>query len=287
MQKEPLSRSLKGRPFEHEEFYEILYPDVVGSGGAPKRVTKPRRRGADASPGDGDQDTPGTTILHLLNDSYAPTAQTAAAPLSARPSTGVAATAVQPRPTQAIIPPRGVVASTSALTPPDETTPQSRKRFLPPDVTSNSATDKRRRAAAAGSSSGRNANNSSNKTNSAGASGNSNANSASNAASNNYIDLTHPAQQAAAAAAARGDSIGILADALTRATAASAPPRYPEQAMDIFFRDFAAEDMDLQVKIAEKMLTDPNKAVLFVKMPPELRKHWVKRLREAHNRVGN
>jgi hypothetical protein len=56
--------------------------------------------------------------------------------------------------------------------------------------------------------------------------------------------------------------------------------------MDMFFRDFVAEDMDLQLKIAEKVLTDENKAMVFCKMPDVLRRHWVKRLREVHNRIA-
>jgi hypothetical protein len=67
---------------------------------------------------------------------------------------------------------------------------------------------------------------------------------------------------------------------------ARAPPRWPEQAMEIFFRDFADEDMDLQFKIAEKALTDDNKAMVFCKMPNALREHWVKKLREVHNRTA-
>lgn len=62
--------------------------------------------------------------------------------------------------------------------------------------------------------------------------------------------------------------------------------RWQEQAMDLFFRDFADEDSDLQIKIGEKVLTDENKAMLFCKMPPQLRRHYVKRLREAHNRIA-
>lgn len=61
---------------------------------------------------------------------------------------------------------------------------------------------------------------------------------------------------------------------------------WQEQAMDIFFRDFSAEDMDLQLKIAEKVLADENKAMVFCKMPDVLRRHWVKRLREVHNRIA-
>ncbi len=62
--------------------------------------------------------------------------------------------------------------------------------------------------------------------------------------------------------------------------------KWQEQAMDMFFRDFAGEDMDLQLKIAEKVLTDENKAMVFCKMPDVLRRHWVKRLREVHNRIA-
>lgn len=53
--------------------------------------------------------------------------------------------------------------------------------------------------------------------------------------------------------------------------------------MEILFGDFREEDPDLQIKIAEKLLTDENKAMFFCKMPEPLRKHWVKRLREVHN----
>lgn len=71
---------------------------------------------------------------------------------------------------------------------------------------------------------------------------------------------------------------------IVEALRARIPQRWPEQAMDIFFREFANEDMDLQLKIAEKVLCDENKATVFCKMPASLRKHWVKRLREVHNR---
>ncbi len=88
----------------------------------------------------------------------------------------------------------------------------------------------------------------------------------------------------------RADGIaGMVTDVLSKfasaATLASAT-RWPEQAMEIFFQEFADEDMDLQLRIAEKILTDTNKAVMFCKMPAALRKHWVKRLREAISRQG-
>ena len=292
-QKEPLSRSLKGRPFEHEEFYEILFPDVIGSGGAPKRVTKPRRKGPDALPGsESEHDTPGTAILNL-SDRYLPPPPPPSAGQAQKPSgsgsaartssTGAAAPPTpqqqqqqQQRPTQTAIPPRGSIASASALTPPEENAPHTRKR-LAPDITTSSA----------GGSAPHHPHGSSSSSSSADKRRRTNNHTAAiAAATSNYIDLTHSAQQAAAvAAAAPANGIQMLADALKTAAQPQAP-RWPEMAMDIFFRDFVDEDMDLQVKIAEKMLTDANKAVMFCKMPVVLRKHWVKRLREAHNRIG-
>lgn len=76
------------------------------------------------------------------------------------------------------------------------------------------------------------------------------------------------------------DGLLSLADAFR----ARAPPKWQEQAVEILFRDFESEDADLQLKIAEKALTDENKAMVFVKMTPALRKHWVGRLREVHQR---
>lgn len=71
---------------------------------------------------------------------------------------------------------------------------------------------------------------------------------------------------------------------LVEALKARTPPKWPEQAMEILFRDFSDEDADLQLKIAEKALTDENKAMMFVKATPDLRRHWVGRLREVHLR---
>ena len=87
-----------------------------------------------------------------------------------------------------------------------------------------------------------------------------------------------------AASSSMSEGIHVIAEAL-RVAASKNRPAWQEQAMDIFFRDFPSEDPDLQLKIAEKLLTDENKAMFFCKMPETLRKHWVKRLREVHNRV--
>ena len=82
------------------------------------------------------------------------------------------------------------------------------------------------------------------------------------------------------------EALSALNDTLLRSRAASARPKWPEQAVEVFFRDFGDEDMDLQLKVAEKVLTDENKAMVFVKMPPQLRSHYISRLREANNRGG-
>jgi hypothetical protein len=273
-QKEPLSRALRGRPFEHEEYMEILYPDVVGSGGAPKRIMKPKRKGPDALPGCEDTDMPGTAVLNLAveqsNFTHGPG-------LTANPGhqrmrmPGIGAG----RPTQTTIPPRTNMANTSALTPPDETANHTRKRFAPvplgssagavapPDhrhSTGNTATalqqqNKRRRISSQ-------ANYGVSSSNNAGDS-NSNASGAT-VTGRNLLE----------------EGVLTIAELLR----ARAPPRWPEQALDIFFRDFADEDMDLQLKIAEKALADEIKAMVFCKMSPAVRKHWVKRLREMHNR---
>lgn len=278
---------------------EILFPDVIGSGGAPKRITKPRRKGLDL-PDSEDLDTPGTNVMNLLSPStsqalFAPTSQTPIHPPTV-PSNGTI------RPSSTTIPSRTSIASSSALTPPDEEVPpatHSRKRFLPSNNTSGPG-EKRRRTAAA----------------------------SHNNANNNYIDLTHTSQllnldnqpqpdglngmsssnpNSRAGGQPSGNanpSVGggnpagpsrnqIIGDGmlalseLARAArnAPPPPPRWTEQALEYLFRDFAHEDFDLQIKIGEKVLTDPNKAMMFCLMPVELRKHYVGRLRELHNRL--
>ncbi|KAL2753153.1 hypothetical protein ACRALDRAFT_2044801 [Sodiomyces alcalophilus JCM 7366] len=318
IEKEPLSRALRGRPFEHEEFMEILYPDVIGSGGAPKRIMKPKRKGPDMIQGPEDPEMPGTGILDLQVDSpYRPSSRQGMPP-PPTPPPPPAPTAQQPqlqqqkqhqqrvsisqpsvvpargqvqvpqqRPTSTTLPPRTHIPGTSALTPPEETASHGRRRFpgahppqqavagesgsmrsttMGPPVSGHGNTgqppEKRRRTSSfahpdavfsgAGPSS----------------------------TSANTINT----EEVAASVVTAGKQ--LLEEGLLRvaeALKARTPPRWPEQAMDIFFRDFADEDMDLQLKIAEKALADDNKAMVFCKMPPALRRHWVKRLRELHN----
>ncbi|OLN87571.1 L10-interacting MYB domain-containing protein [Colletotrichum chlorophyti] len=285
IEKEPLSRALRGRPFDHEQFMEILYPDVIGSGGAPKRIMKPKRKGPDVIQGSEDPDMPGTAVLDLQVDPpYRPPSQPGINP-TAQARGSVSQSPVVPvqqpmipqqpqqRPTSTAIPPRTHIAGTSALTPPEETA-TGRKRFPQQAPTSDGGkaptapmgppptqpAEKRRRISGYA---------------------NNVQSSASGASSIHNHDST--ASMAPTGKQLMEDSFLKIADALR----GRSPPRWPEQAIEIFFRDFSDEDMDLQLKIAEKALADDNKAMIFCKMSPTLRKHWVKRLRELHNNSRN
>ena len=236
---------------------EVLYPDVVGSGGAPKRIMKPKRKGPDALPGSDDSEMPGTAILNLQVDQtfqpqQQPPQQQQQAPRQPHPRHSMPAQG-RPgaRPTSTTMPPRTNMPSTSALTPPDETASHTRKRFMPPQPqapatsqTQQQQQNKRRRISTQPPTA-----------------------SASESASN----PSRPSRSALE---------DTVLDLLRQRV-----PGWPEQALDIFFRDFSDEDMDLQLKIAEKALADESKALIFCKMPAEMRRHWVKRLREVHNRA--
>ena len=89
------------------------------------------------------------------------------------------------------------------------------------------------------------------------------------------------AASGAAASAGSHDGLMTLVDAIRNVRTRLG---WSELALELFFREFTDEDKDLQLKIAEKVLTDDNKAMVFMKMPVALRKHWVKRLREVHLR---
>lgn len=260
---------------------EILFPDVVGSGGAPKRIMKPRRRNPDGSmpPRLSDVDS---SVLDPTLDSSASTAAynstSSQTPLQrVQPPTqqlpAPSTTQSLQRATSTTIPPRAPAASaTNALTPPDETTPntESRKR-LHSDITPGNSERRRGRPSRFAPSFY-------------------NHHTASGVASTSSVNLTHhtppppPAASTSILAPVSAELIenGILS--LAEALKARAAPKWPEQAVEILFREFAEEDPDLQLKIAEKALTDDNKAMVFVKMTPVLRRHWVSRLREVHMR---
>lgn len=57
--------------------------------------------------------------------------------------------------------------------------------------------------------------------------------------------------------------------------------RWQEAALDLFFRDFCDQEVELQLKISETVLCDEYRALLFCKMPWRVRKHWVNRLAGA------
>ncbi|VBB76588.1 Putative protein of unknown function [Podospora comata] len=308
LQKEPLARSLKGRPFEHEEYYEILFPDVPGSGGAPKRLTKPRRKGPDSLNSTDEPDAPGTSIMDMLTDtSYLNPVQThIAPPLPQQPSivapsmpTPLPAPSQQlSRPPAAMAPPpqprASLPSTTSALTPPEENPQQPRKRMHAGDnaATTNQSiqSDKRRRTAppnyidlqqqqthVATANNANHALHPALSNHAPQSSGGSTSNSTGIAVASSHTVGTHSSLPTAPPVAS---DITVLAEALR---GAKARPTWQEQAMEILFGDFREEDPDLQIKIAEKLLTDENKAMFFCKMPEPLRKHWVKRLREVHN----
>lgn len=117
---------------------------------------------------------------------------------------------------------------------------------------------------------------------SSGSSGSTNAEKRRRTASNS-VDHASQAPGIARAAASGVDRLPTAEEA-AEARFFKHRPSYAEQAVEIFFRDFPQEDMDFALKVAEKALTDENKAMVFCKMPPPLRIHWIKRLREAHNR---
>ncbi|KAI0427704.1 Myb/SANT-like DNA-binding domain-containing protein [Xylaria sp. FL1042] len=272
-EKEPLSKALRGRPFDHEEYMEILFPDVVGSGGAPKRIMKPRRRNPDGSmpPRPSEVDT--SAVDPSLEASTSSTLYTQASSQNQMqpPTQQLATTSTQTpqRSTSTNIPPRTSSASNgNALTPPDETTPNTQSRKRPHSDSAPAVPERRRGRPSRFAPSFYNQH-------SAPA-----IPSASTGASSSTTNLTHNTPPPPISSGLVESGILSLAEALK----ARAAPKWPEQAVEILFREFADEDLDLQLKIAEKALTDDNKAMVFVKMTPVLRRHWVSRLREVHMR---
>ncbi|RYP54627.1 hypothetical protein DL769_010324 [Monosporascus sp. CRB-8-3] len=297
-EKEPLSKALRGRPFEHEEYLELLFPDVIGSGGAPKRIMKPRRRNPDATPSGG-QSIGNVSGLASTPKSASQPSQAPIDPLlDPNPNNPYSGTpSRQPhtatfegsgRPTSNMIPPLSSItpaSNNSALTPPDEHAPQAsltgRKRNNPDPATGGRAEKRRGRPSRFSAdfyehhqSSGTSASRPQVQS------------QAPSYTSSFILPPRHATTAVRDAPPLSQSSISVedglfsLADAFR----ARSPPKWQEQAVEILFRDFENEDMDLQLKIAEKALTDENKAMVFVKMTPALRMHWVGRLREVHQR---
>jgi hypothetical protein len=306
---------------------EILYPDVVGSGGAPKRVMKPRRR-TDGQLSD-ESDMPGTGVLNLQGEhqshphSLQPSASNS--PLQQRPSlsqtpsgsstgsSGVSGVSGVPHPRAPLsLPPRtGNGGNPSALTPPDECLPphsggsgrqslagvMSRPFDGPMHGSSSGGPDpihlqapllnspeKRRRISDYGSSV-------------SGGSSSTAATSISSPSINNK-----PAADADAAANGQPQpqpqtqpfdpatlealeaqllkSSPLLEELASTLRNRNGGDKWREEALDAFFREFAGEDLDLQVRVAEEVLSDEHRAMAFCKMPARVRQHWVRRLRE-------
>ncbi|KAF4982200.1 hypothetical protein FZEAL_2084 [Fusarium zealandicum] len=279
IEREPLSRALRGRPFDHEDYMEILYPDVIGSGGAPKRIMKPRRR--TDGPMTEDEQMPGTGILNLQSEPPHPPgleSPNSRPVLTQTPTTSSTGSATQQRPTSTIIPPRGPpTASTSALTPPDESITQSRKRQLP--TTSTPVTFESTPPAStmqqAPESPGKRRRTSSN--------------DGSRALSTAVLNSSMlplavrdgPAVTSPSQTDSQVPSQPPAIEELVEAVRSRSSLRWQEEALDVFFRDFADEDLDLQVKISESVLINEAKAMVFCKMPARVRLHWVRRFKES------
>ncbi|KAG5920389.1 hypothetical protein E4U42_006208 [Claviceps africana] len=279
LEREPLSRALRGRPFDHEEYMEILYPDVIGSGGAPKRIMKPRRR-TDGLPAD-ESEIPETGVLpsqpdlssqpetstvpgHTGQDSPGPAPSSSS--ILTPTASGTAVGGPQPKPTSTIPPPRTAPPQQSALTPPDEPSHQAKKRTLsitqcdetfgttPPLLVTYSASsllpisspEKRQRTSSVGCSV-----------------------APIPASSGNLPCDTTASQTPPVTAMTRNSSqapaqLGGLSSAAVRPSHVS---KWCELALEQFFTDFADESMDLQIRIAENVLIHENKALIYCKMP--------------------
>ncbi|KAL2214683.1 hypothetical protein CC79DRAFT_157191 [Sarocladium strictum] len=284
IEREPLSRALRGRPFEHEDYMETLYPDVVGSGGAPKRVMKPRRR-TDGTLVD-DSEMPGTGVLNLHQNGVLQPGMLDAFPQSRPPlqqtpsgSSSGSLTSQRSASVNNFAMPVPAMNSTAALTPPDEVGASgSRKRSF---QTAQAALDpsagqvgqlhapalaeKRRRTSSHG----------------APPQGQSNA---PRLPGTPLANMSTPSDMGMLPGRLDTDVQSTLEDVVGALRSSAKMAQWREQALDMFFRDFADEDLDLQVKIAEGVLSNEGKAMVFCKMPVQVRQHWVRRLRETHVR---
>ena len=257
---------------------------------------KPRRR-TDGQPGD-ESDMPGTSVLNLQSESpqrqsAAPDSPAQSRPsLSQTPSGSSSASLPQHRPFSTAAPPRTPSAiNQSALTPPEESVPQSQhaKRPLssmssltapldprppsfapsesplpfPPPPTS---PEKRRRTSQQGG-------------------GEVAAAPGSAAFSSSIPSALPPAHIPSLALTSPASNHQPLLEELVETSKSRAASAWREGAVEIFFRDFSVEDLDLQIKIAESVLCDDHKAMIFCKMPVRLRQHWIKRLGELHQQA--
>lgn len=258
---------------------EVLYPDVIGSGGAPKRIMKPKRR-TDCLPGD-ENEVPGTSILNLKGGEKVSPKEPAGR--SDEEETPVSATAQNTTTTAfPALPPRPASQS-NVLTPPDEPSgAQGRKRNLseaapplPTPIAVKSASDspvaaptpvvvgspeKRARQSAPAEI----------------------ARIASPATLNSSTLPTTPllARTTSHDTSRRGPS----EDFGSEHGAHRAVRQWREEAVDIFFRDFADESPEAQISISQSVLGDEHTAMVFCKMPNRVRERWVEMQRDASRR---
>ncbi|KJK83144.1 hypothetical protein H634G_01273 [Metarhizium anisopliae BRIP 53293] len=290
IEREPLSRALRGRPFDHEEYMEILYPDVIGSGGAPKRIMKPRRR-TDGQPGD-ESDMPGTGVLNLQPESASgqntlESPGPARSSLSQTPIGSATASGTQLKPSSTTIPPRTTPTQPSALTPPDESANHAKKRVMPAPQTegafgatpppsaakSGNATadapspEKKRRTSIHGDAVPVVTSTSSNCLH-----------HASSSDSPTAVQLPPPVTLATPQTTAADSQPNGLSTCLSSS-------RWCELALEQFFKDFAGEDMDLQIRVAETVLVNESRALVYCKMPWCVKQHWIKKLDETFRKV--
>lgn len=256
---------------------ETLYPDVIGSGGAPKRIMKPKRR--DGQPGD-ESELGGInssilsaeqTVSSQPSGLESPGAQPAANPVATGSSSSSSGQLGSVTPSAVV---SSAAAQSSALTPPEDTTTVSRKRALELDASSLSASDtpSRLEQPQVGSPEKRLRFSTSD-----------DGELASTAAA--PLGSASPPPMAVTTATRQS------ADAESSYTPAAYKPRDPtplgtpapwcERAVDLFYRDFSLEDLDLQVKIPHDLLSQEHTAMVFCKMPAIVREHWVRSLRHT------
>ncbi|EGX94602.1 hypothetical protein CCM_02873 [Cordyceps militaris CM01] len=237
IEREPLSRALRGRPFDHEDYMETLYPDVIGSGGAPKRIMKPKRR--DGQPGD-DSELLGPNASMLSTDQAmtsqpsgleSPSTQSALNTSSSQPGNTTPSSAPTSTTTQGI-----------ALTPPEDTTVLTKKRSL----------------ATADLEGSLSAENTPSRLDPAQAAASFEKRIRFSAAEDEGLPLaietladmstprtTRGGGRAAAQDTDSGSVRGVQDVTCTRARGGSTG-QWREKAVDLFYRDFAAEELDLQ-----------------------------------------
>lgn len=252
---------------------ETLYPDVIGSGGAPKRIMKPKRR--DGQPGD-DSELAGANTS-LLSVDQAVTGQ----------QSGLESPSTQPLlnassgPPSITTPPTSLTSATaqgSVLTPPEDTAVANKKRSLAgvdlEGSPSASNTPSRLDASQTGSPEKRIRFSASED-----GAPPAPASSASLSVPRTLKHSDSGSQDSDAGNHSGVQDVSRMGTAAAAGGSDSAPWR--EKAVDLFYRDFSAEELDLQVKVPQELFSNEHTAMVFCKMPCQVREHWVRSLRGA------